>query len=307
MKFIFGPVASRRLGRSLGVDLIPYKTCSFDCIYCELGRTTHRTIDREEYIPHKEVIHSLKQYLKETTHPPDHITLGGSGEPTLHSQLGHIVSEIKNLSSIPVAVLTNASLLYQDEVKKELLKADVILPSLDAASPSVFKYVNRPHPSLAIKAIIQGLKDFRKAFSGQIWLEILFCLGVNDTREEINRLNAAVQEIDPDKIQLNSIDRPPAEEFTFPVTREQLEHIKQRFGEKAEIITGSINDDIEGVMVNGKRRVLDLLKRRPGTVDDISRALGIHKKELTSILELLIKEGKIYYRIHNNQCYYQVH
>lgn len=235
MKYIFGPVASRRLKRSLGIDLIPYKTCSFDCVYCELGRTTNKTIERKEYIPPEKIIINLKEYLKRATIPPDYITLGGSGEPTLHSRIGVIISEIKKITPIPVAVLTNSSLLYQDAVKKDMRGADVILPSLDTVTKSLFEYLNRPHPSLQIKEIIKDLKDFRKAFTGKIWLEIMFCLGVNDSKEEINALNEAIQGINPDKIQLNSVDRPPAEDFVFSAPIEKLTEIQKEFGEKAEI------------------------------------------------------------------------
>lgn len=305
MKFIFGPVASRRLGRSLGVDLIPYKTCSFDCLYCELGTTTNLTLDRNEYSASQEIIDELTAYLKKLTPPPDYITLGGSGEPTLHSQIGTIIREIKKLTSIPVAILTNSSLLYQDNVKEALLLTDVVLPSLDTVNPSCFAYLNRPHPALDLKKIIQGLIDFRKAFAGQIWLEILFCRGVNDTSDEINKLKEAIKLINPDKIQLNTLDRPPAEDSVSPLSLEQLEQIKHFFGEKTEIITGALLKDAEGVIADGKRRVYNLVKRRPCTFEEISLTLGIPKIALTDLIEALRKEGKIRQRRHNNQLYYQ--
>ena len=307
MKFVFGPVASRRLGRSLGLDLVPYKTCSFDCLYCEQGRTTNLTLRREEYIPHKEILSNLKEYLETTAPSPDYITLGGSGEPTLHSKIGLIISQIKSISPIPVAVLTNGSLLYQDEVKEALLSADVILPSLDAVSPSVFTYLNRPHSSLDIRKITRGIKDFRKDFRGEIWLEILLCRGVNDTKNEIAKLKDAAKDIVPDRIQLNSVDRPPAEDFVFPVNKEQLESFKKEFGDKAEIITGLTGDDTTGIIVNGKKEVFELLSRRPCTLDDISLALRMHKNELAKLLDILRKEGKIHHRLFNNHCYYQVY
>lgn len=306
MKYIFGPVASRRLKRSLGIDLIPYKTCSFDCIYCEVGRTTNKTIERHEYVPCRKVLEHLKQTLSDLFCAPDYITLGGCGEPTLHSRMGFIISEIKSLTPIPVAVLTNSSLLYQDEVKEELLEADVILPSLDAVMRPVFEYLNRPHPSLQIHQIVKGLKDFRKAFQGEIWLEILFCLGVNDSKEEIKALNEAIQEINPDKIQLNSVDRPPAEDYVFSTPIEKLAEIQKEFGEKAEIIAGQIFDSPTGTILDGNIWILNLLKRRPCTLIDISKALGIHQNELVKLLDILRKEGKVHHRIYNNQCYYQV-
>ena len=306
MKYIFGPVASRRLGRSLGVDLIPYKTCSFDCIYCECGTTTTSTLDRKEYVPRHEILSGVKEYLKQESVPPDHITLGGSGEPTLHAGIGELIAEIKCMSTIPIAVLTNGSLLFMKEVREALLQADVVLPSLDAVSPYVFQCINRPHPTLAIETIIQGLKDFRKAFKGKLWLEILFCQGVNDTEEEIARLVKTVREINPDKIQLNSLDRPPAEELVCPVRREKLEQIRSLFGDKAEIVTGLMEGVTEGSLPEGKERIIELLKRRPCPLDEISRALGIRKKQVAELIDILTREGEVHYRIHNNQRYYLV-
>lgn len=305
MRYIFGPVASRRLGRSLGIDLVPYKTCSFDCLYCELGTTTHLTLERKMYSAPQEIIDELKDYLKKLALQPDYITLGGSGEPTLHDHLGTIIAEIKKLTSIPVAVLTNSSLLYRDDVKGDLLRADVILPSLDTVSPSLFTHLNRPHPSLDLKKIIQGLIDFRKLFTGQIWLEILFCRGVNDSEEEVMRLQEVIREINPDKIQLNTLDRPPAEDSVFPVGREELERIKRFFGEKAEIITGSLPEDAQGSIADREKRVCDLVKRRPCTFDEISLTLGIPKMALMDLIEVLKNEGKVRQRLHNNQVYYQ--
>lgn len=305
MRYIFGPVASRRLRMSLGIDLVPYKTCSFDCLYCELGTTTHLTLERKMYSAPQEIIDELKGYLKKLALPPDYITLGGSGEPTLHDHLGTIIEEIKKLTSIPVAVLTNSSLLYRDDVKEDLLRTDVILPSLDAVSPSLFTYLNRPHSSLDLKKIIQGLIDFRKMFTGQIWLEILFCRGVNDSEEEVMRLHEVIREINPDKVQLNTLDRPPAEDSVFHVGREELERIKRFFGEKAEIITGSFPDDAQGSIADRKKRVYNLVKRRPSTFDEISLTLGIPKMALLDLIEVLKNEGKVSQRLHNNQVYYQ--
>jgi wyosine [tRNA(Phe)-imidazoG37] synthetase (radical SAM superfamily) len=305
VRYIFGPVASRRLGRSLGIDLVPYKTCSFDCLYCELGTTTHLTLERKMYSAHQEIIDELKGYLKKLVLQPDYITLGGSGEPTLHDHLGTIIAEIKKLTSIPVAVLTNSSLLYRDDVKDDLLRADVILPSLDTVSPSLFTALNRPHPALDVKKIIQGLIDFRKLFTGQIWLEILFCRGVNDSEEEVMRLHEVIREINPDKIQLNTLDRPPAEDSVFPVDREELERIKRFFGEKAEIITGSLPEDAPDSIADRKKRVYNLIKRRPCTFDEISSALGIPTTALTDLIEVLKNEDKVSQRLHNNQVYYQ--
>lgn len=306
MRLIFGPVASRRLKRSLGVDLVPYKTCSFDCIYCELGTTTSLTIERKEYVPAKDVLSQLRQRLSELREPPDYVTLGGSGEPTLHSGIGTIISEVKRLTAIPTAVLTNSSLLFREDVQRDLLGADVVLPSLDAVSPAIFQRLNRPHPSLDPAKIVQGLKEFRTIFTGRIWLEVLFVQGINDTPEEVSALQRAVAEIAPDKIHLNTIDRPPAEEGFQPLSSEQLEELARRFGPKAEVISSSLLHNRAYVRTQGKSMVVELLKRRPCTLDELSLALQMHKTELAKILEALRDEGVVSSREFNNQRYYKV-
>jgi wyosine [tRNA(Phe)-imidazoG37] synthetase (radical SAM superfamily) len=184
-KYIFGPVPSRRLGRSLGVDLVPFKTCSFDCIYCDLGRTTQKTTSRQPFASPEKIVEELELTLSVLDKKPDFITLSGSGEPTLNNDIGAIIRRAKEITSIPVAVLTNSSLLSLQEVRNDLSEADLVVPSLDAVTPALFEYVNRPHPSLRIEDIVQGLIQFRKQYRGQIWLEILFCRGANDDREEV--------------------------------------------------------------------------------------------------------------------------
>jgi wyosine [tRNA(Phe)-imidazoG37] synthetase (radical SAM superfamily) len=306
VRLIFGPVASRRLKRSLGVDLVPYKTCSFDCVYCELGTTTILTIERNEYVPTQELLAQLQQRLAELSTPPDYITLGGSGEPTLHSGIGRLISEIRRLTSIPTAVLTNSSLLFREDVRQDLVEVDVVLPSLDAVTPEIFQRINRPHPCLDPAKIVQGLKEFRKVFRGQMWLEILFVQGINDTPEEVAELQRALAEIAPDKVHLNTIDRPPAEEGFLPLTPQQLEHLAQRFGPKAEIITSTLLDNRAYVRSQGKTMVIELLKRRPCTLDDISLALQMDKAELAPILEVLSNEGIVSSREFNNQRFFKV-
>jgi wyosine [tRNA(Phe)-imidazoG37] synthetase (radical SAM superfamily) len=236
-KYIFGPVPSRRLGRSLGIDLVPYKTCTFDCIYCDLGRTTHKTASRQSYVPPEEIHYELERALSDSEKRPDFVTLSGSGEPTLNTAIGEVIRGVKEITSLPVAVITNSSFLSLEEVRKDVAKADLVVPSLDAVTPALFEYINRPHPSLNIKQIVAGLIQFRRQYRGQIWLEILFCRGVNDSREEVEKMRAVIERIEPDRIQLNTPVRPPAEDFAFPLTLAQLEEIRGRFGDKAEIIS----------------------------------------------------------------------
>jgi wyosine [tRNA(Phe)-imidazoG37] synthetase (radical SAM superfamily) len=196
-EYIFGPVPSRRLGRSLGVDLVPFKTCSYDCIYCQLGRTTNKTIKRKEWVPIDIVIDQLKAKLSSK---PDYITLSGSGEPTLFSRLEDLVSKIKDITDIPVAVLTNGSLLWLPEVRNALKSADLVVPSLDAGSSQIFQYVNRPHSDITFSKMLDGLVTFRDEYSGKYWLEVFLIAGVTTPDAEINRLANCVNSICPDKV-----------------------------------------------------------------------------------------------------------
>jgi len=304
-KYIFGPVPSRRLGRSLGVDLVPYKTCTFDCIYCDLGRTTHKTTSRQSYVTSGEIKKELELTLPTLDKKPDFITLSGSGEPTLNNNIGDLVRGVKEITSIPVAVLTNSSLLSLEEVRKDLLQADLVLPSLDAITPALFEYINRPAPSLKIEEVISGLIQFRKQYRGQIWLEVLFCRGVNDGKEEIEKLKEVIERIQPDRVQLNTSVRPPAEDFAFPLTLGQLEEIRKTLGDKAEIIpefTAPLGEEFNSVK---DTEILNLIRRRPCTTEDISKALGLRIDEVVKHLDHLRKTGAIRYRMYEHRCYFE--
>lgn len=306
MEYVFGPVPSRRLGMSLGVDLIPYKTCSYNCIYCELGKTTHKTTIRKEYVSKDLVLKQLEDYLPLLDFTPDYITISGSGEPTLNSTIREIIEGIKKITSIPVAVITNSSLLFLDQVKEALLEADIVLPSLDAVGPLVFKYINRPEASLDINEIIKGIIDFRNEFSGQIWLEILFCRVLNDDRAEVERIREKIEDIKPDKVQLNTAVRPSSEDFAYPLNGEQLTSIKEMLGAKAEVIADIVPSGKGTHFIDNEEKIINLIARRPCTFDDISKALGLHPNETLKYLDKLQKEGRIYYKLYHYCMYYQV-
>jgi wyosine [tRNA(Phe)-imidazoG37] synthetase (radical SAM superfamily) len=257
------------------------------------------------HVSPEEVGRELELSLSILEKNPDYITLSGSGEPTLNQNIGEIIHTIKDLASIPVAVLTNGSLLSIEEVRNELLTADLVLPSLDAVTPFIFEAINRPHSSLRVGDIISGLIQFRKKFQRQIWLEILFCRGINDDKEEIGKLKEAVQEIQPDRIQLNTAARPPAEDFAFPLTLTQLEEIRNKFGDKAEIVSdfdAPMGDRFDSDK-NGE--IINLVRRRPCTAEDISKALGLRIDEVVKRLDHLTKTGTIRYRMFEHRCYYE--
>jgi wyosine [tRNA(Phe)-imidazoG37] synthetase (radical SAM superfamily) len=305
LKYIFGPVPSRRLGRSLGVDLVPYKTCTFDCIYCDLGRTTRKTIFRESYVKPEEIRRELELTLPTLSKKPDYITISGSGEPTLNLNIGDIIHNIKDLTSIPLAVLTNGSLFSLEEVREALVGADVVIPSLDAVNEVTFQCLNRPHPSLKMDEIISGLIQFRKQYRGQIWLEVVFCRGINDDKEEIERLKGVIERIQPDRVQLNTPVRPPAEEFAYPLTTTHLEEIRTKLGDKAEIISefaALLGEEFNSVK---DTEILNLIKRRPCTTEDISKALGLRIDEVVKHLDHLTKARTIRYRMYEHRCYYE--
>jgi wyosine [tRNA(Phe)-imidazoG37] synthetase (radical SAM superfamily) len=291
---------------SLGVDLVPRKVCSLDCVYCEVGKTTKLTLERKEYVLYDKVTTELLDYFKNNP-DPDYITFSGSGEPTLNSRFGDILNFIKDLKPhIPVAVLTNGTLLYDPEVRRELSKADVVLPSLDAATERVFEKINRPADGLDIKKYIQGIVDFRKEFKGKIWLEIFFLPGYNLDDNELEELRKIIEKIDPDSVQLNTLDRPGTVENLKPATREELEKIVKKWRmNNVEIIAvkreteKAYRKDVEAV-------ILETIARRPCTVDDIIRITGLHINEINKYLDVLEAENKIETRNQERGVFYQL-
>ncbi|MFC1509675.1 radical SAM protein [Candidatus Omnitrophota bacterium] len=291
MKHLFGPVPSRRLVLSLGVDIVPMKTCTLSCRYCQVGKTHEPTLERREYIPVQTILEEINERV-ESGLETDWITFSGSGEPTLNSGIGKIIVGIKELTDVPVCVITNGTLLSDPQVRNDLLAADAVMPSLDSAVDETFRAICRPHPDLKASGIIDGLIHFRAEYSGKIWLEILLIDGMNDTQEELSALKDAVRRISPDAVQLNTVVRPPAELSAKPLSRERLEEIRDYFGDKTEIIaafdkSASLQDS------QGIEDVRAYLKRRPGSSDDISAALGIALLETEKYLKLLYNNGEI--------------
>ena len=294
-KYLFGPVPSRRLGMSLGIDLIPKKVCSLDCVYCEVGKTTKLTTNRLEYVKFDNIVAELKDFM--SIQPKiDFMTFSGSGEPTLNSRIGEVLNFIKeNYPDIKTAVLTNGTLLSDRNLRQELLKADVILPSLDAAGQEAFEKINRPAPGILIKDYVQGIIDLRKEYKGKIWLEVLFLKGYNDTEDELKRLKKAIEKINPDSIQLNTLDRPGTERGLIPLSKNELQHIID-FWEfnNIEIIASQLQrTKISSYRSDVESAILETIARRPCTLDDLHRFLGIHVNEINKYLGTLEKEEKI--------------
>ncbi|MBW1671460.1 MAG: radical SAM protein [Deltaproteobacteria bacterium] len=294
-KYLFGPVPSRRLGMSLGIDLIPHKICSLNCIYCECGPTTKLTLERKEYVPYDDVVKELDNYFSNNPNP-DYITFSGSGEPTLNSRIGDVLEFIKlKKPDIPVAVLTNGTLFYQKQLRAELFNADLVLPSLDAASEMSFRRINRPHHSLNIQEYIQGLQDFRKEYKGQIWLEVLIIPGYNDSNSDLKLLKQAFDKIQPEIIQLNTLDRPGAVSDIRTATRTELQQIVDYWQlDNVEIIaSASKRKDIKSYREDIQTAILETIYRRPCTLNDLVKILGSHINEINKYLDILEAENKI--------------
>ena len=291
MAHLFGPVPSRRLGRSLGVDLIPPKTCPYDCIYCEVGPTTCQTRERFSFQT-EDIIEELADYLKDPGVRPDVITLAGSGEPTLNLGLGRIIREIKAMSPIPVAVLTNGALLYDPEVRRELAAADIVLPSLDAARAETYAAINRPLPELSFESLLDGLTAFRREYQGQIWLEVMLLKGLNDTEAELTLLRRALQKIAPDKIQLNTAVRPVVEDAARPLNQAEMEAAAATLGGPVEVIASFSRADIAGSPRQDDDFV-EMLSRRPMTAPDLAQALGLPLVQVVARLKRLQDSGRI--------------
>ncbi|MEA1986449.1 MAG: radical SAM protein [Candidatus Marinimicrobia bacterium] len=307
-KYLFGPVPSRRLGISLGIDLIPAKVCSLNCVYCECGKTTNLTIERREYVPYNDVIRELSHYL-DNNPAPDFITFSGSGEPTLNSRIGDIIKFLKSkYTNIPIAVLTNGTLFDQKKVRTELLKADLVLPSLDATTESSFRKINRPFHSLSIDKYIQGLIDFRKEYSGKIWLEVLILPEYNDDKENLKSLKNAFVKIKPDRIQLNTLDRPGILKDLYPATKKELQKISDfwNLNNVEIIIPAPKRKEIKSYREDTETAILETIHRRPCTLQDLTEILGLHRNEINKYLDVLEADEKIEVNHQERGTFYKI-
>jgi wyosine [tRNA(Phe)-imidazoG37] synthetase (radical SAM superfamily) len=307
-KHLFGPVPSRRLGMSLGIDLIPHKICTLNCVYCECGTTTTMTHERKEYVPVDEIYSELKDFFLNNP-DPDYLTFSGAGEPTLHSHIGQVIAFLKELRpEIPVAVLTNGTLFGDPLVRGEMMQADLVLPSLDAATDLALRRVNRPLRSLRAADYVEGLVSFSNEFKGEIWLEILILPGYNDGEENLVALKKAIGKINPTRIQLNTLDRPGTMEGLLPARMTQLQEIAAFFDvSQVEIIA----PPEEGMQVKSYRTdvesaILETITRRPCTLADLEKILGLHSNEINKYLGVLKDAGKVETVEQERGTFYQV-
>jgi wyosine [tRNA(Phe)-imidazoG37] synthetase (radical SAM superfamily) len=308
MKYLFGPVNSRRLGISQGIDLLPPKICNFNCIYCEVGPTRQLTCERRQYVPTEEIIREIDQLLEDRALVDrlDVFTITASGEPTLHTGIGTIIDHLKNHAAKPVAVLTNGSLLHLADVRRDLANADIIIPSLDSAREESFRRINRPAGCAPLAGLIDGLIEFRKGFQGEMWLEILLAKGINDSPEDIDALVRTVMKIKPDRVQLNTVARPPLEKFALPLERQELEAVASRFPLPVEILVDFSTRKKEKFRSASADEIILMLKRRPCTAADVSEALGLDTDLAATRLTEMADTNLIVKTKHHGKEYYQV-
>ena len=308
MKYLYGPVPSRRLGNSLGIDPIPSKTCNYQCIYCQLGKTTNFTNTKKNFFPKKEIVAEMEKSINLNENKFDYITFVGSGEPTLYKDLKDLILRAKDLSKKPVCVITNGSLLYQKEVQNALMCSDVVLPSLDAGDEKSFITINRPHPSINFENLIQGFIDFRKKFAGRFWIEVMVMKGINDTKEELLKIKEKLDLIKPYKIDINVPIRPPVEKWVKIPDKTLISVLNEIFGDYTHI-----NFPEEGKFniysSNFEKEVLSILERHPMRQDQIIETFsstGFNTDQIISHLNKLKSQKKIKQLLYNNQIFWKL-
>jgi wyosine [tRNA(Phe)-imidazoG37] synthetase (radical SAM superfamily) len=308
MKCIFGPVPSRRLGRSLGIDVIAPKTCTFDCLYCESGRTTVLSLQRQQFVEIDEVLRELDAYFREYPQGADVLTFSSAGEPTLYLGLGALLEAIKaRFRDLPVVVLTNGSLLWDPQIRRELCLADRVVPSLDAVDAHIFARLNRPHADLDIEAIVDGLRGFRRDYRGEFHLEIMLVAGINDDEEHLKTLARVAETLRPDRIELNTIVRPPAYPGVCGLGPQPMEKAAHLFSRERTEIIGNFNAIVEE---DQKRdlsgRIEELLRRRPCTAEEMAVSLAVSHRaveielralEQCGVLEVNLFGGRRFFRL----------
>jgi wyosine [tRNA(Phe)-imidazoG37] synthetase (radical SAM superfamily) len=294
MNYVFGPVPSRRLGKSLGIDPIPLKTCNWNCVYCQLGRTRPLTNERREYIPCQEILSEVQQAL--ASHQPgeiDWVTFVGSGEPTLHSGLGRLIRQVKSMTELPVAVITNGALLYLPAMRAGLAAADAVLPSLDAGNPRLYRKINRPWPRLTFEQLQAGLIAFRREYTGQLWVEVMLVRGLNDTEAALKEIAAALKSIQPDEVHIVQPTRPPAETWVLPSDDEGLSRARAILGDVARVIhpaSGSFDLGGDESLVDA---IVGIITRHPMREDELFETLKhFSPGDVASVLKALEKSGK---------------
>jgi wyosine [tRNA(Phe)-imidazoG37] synthetase (radical SAM superfamily) len=299
---LFGPVPSRRFGQSLGVDLTPYKTCSLDCVFCQLGPTVNKTLHRKAYVPIDAVLAELDAWFG-TDGKADYITLSGAGEPTLHSQFGEVIEFIRKNCSIPAALLTNGTLLHLPEVRQSACEANVVKISLSAWDQTSYEQVNRPHPLLRFDQLIEGQIAFRAQFKGQLWMEVFLIEGMNSRPDQVRRISGLAEKIAPNHIHLNTAVRPPSEDFVTPLSKETLSALAPLFQPRAQVMAEFTTERHKHVQAN-QETIMAMLRRRPCTAKQIADGFNMHLNTVSKYLGKLMRTHQIRAERRNTDVYY---
>jgi wyosine [tRNA(Phe)-imidazoG37] synthetase (radical SAM superfamily) len=311
--FVYGPVPSRRLGLSLGINIIPFKTCSLDCIYCQCGKTTKKTLERRSFFPINDILSAVRSAIRQSSianrqSPISFLTFSGEGEPTLNRDIGRIIRRLKREFSIPVAVITNSTLLTDPQVRRDLYDADLVVPSLDAADQRNFARVDRNHRDLRAADIVEGLKLFRRGYRGKIWLEIMLVKGINDSVEHVVALRKAAWQIKPDRVQLNTVVRPPAEKSATPMSLDALEQIQCLFGPNTDIIgetkdKGRRTKDMGSALPD--EAIAATVHGRPVTKLDLVCSLAVAPCEIEAALQRLLRAKRVRRVNYSGKTFYE--
>jgi len=312
MKYVFGPVLSSRLGKSLGVDIIPAKLCNFDCLYCECGKTISKISRRLRFVNRDELIKEFKEFTARHSEESYHVvTVTGAGEPTLELQLAEIILDLKELTSRPIAVLTNSSWMHDEEVRKALSNADIILPSLDSARQETFSRIDQPGPGIRIEEIIRGMIQFRKDFPNvRFWLEVLLVKGINDCTEDMEALRKAVEAVGPDRVDVMTVTRPPAYPDAKPVSGSKIIEVqktiwpRRKSGPSKNRIHFDAAERMESKTGMDIERVMEVLERRPCALEDLILMTGMDGYEIEIQLKALLEKNIVYRKDHDGQIFY---
>ena len=306
MRYVYGPVPSRRLGQSLGVDPIPFKTCNWNCVYCQLGYTAPLTVEREEYQPAEDIVAEIKRVVRgHEAGQIDWITFVGSGEPTLHSRLGQMLRAVKAFTEIPVALITNGSLLYQPDVREEVAVCDAVLPSVDAGSEELYLRINRPQPTFSFERLIDGLAAFNRHYDGHMWVEVMLIRGLNDTAPALEDLARVLRRIEPDEVHINIPIRPPAEPWVEPPDEEGLQRASAILGDVAHVVSpvdGSFDlsgcDDVVDA-------VIQVIQRHPMSEEELQKTLRQWSAaDVSQALERLATDGRAQAVVRENKRFW---
>lgn len=289
--YTYGPVPSRRLGLSLGINIIPRKTCTLDCVYCQCGKTTAKVIERRSFFPVKDIVEQIRTAVR--GRKVDFLTFSGEGEPTLNKDIGRIIRRLKSESAIPVAVITNSTLMTDPEVRRALRAADLVVPSLDAADQRTFARVDRGRRELHVDDMVDGLARFRSGFRGKMWLEIMLVKGINDSVEHLVELRRATWYIKPDRVQLNTVVRPPAESFARPMSHDDLVQIQHLFGPNTDIAELPVPARQRRFRGDADEAIAAVVRGRPVTKDDLRESLGIPPATLAASLRRMVRARRI--------------